>query len=160
MARLQDLKLSDRLFVKTYRFRSFDWSPGARLRKPLGESRVALATSAGLYAPGQPPFDLKVRGGDWSYREIPATQNVQELKIAHRSSAFEQAGALADRNVVFPLDRLREMAARHEVGSVNHRHFSFMGSMTAPGRFMAGTAPQVAEKLREDGVDAALLVPA
>jgi D-proline reductase (dithiol) PrdB len=159
MARLNDLTLSDRLFVKAYRFRSLDWSPGARLMKPLSDTRVALITSAGLHLPGQPAFDLQARGGDWSFREIPATQDVQELRIAHRSSAFDQAGACEDRNLVFPLDRLREMAARHEVGPLNHRHFSFMGSITAPGKLMAHTAPEVAEKLRQDSVDAVLLVP-
>jgi D-proline reductase (dithiol) PrdB len=159
MARLEDLTLTDRLFVKAYRFRSLDWSPGAPLAKPLSEAKVALITSAGLHTPRQPAFDPAIRGGDWSYREIPFTEEVQELKIAHRSSAFEQAGALQDRNLVFPLDRLRELAERGELGSANHRHFSIMGSITAPGRLISQTAPEVAEKLREDSVDAVLLVP-
>jgi D-proline reductase (dithiol) PrdB len=159
MAHLEELTLSDRLFVKAYRFRSFDWSPGAHLSKPLSESRLALISSAGLHLPGQAAFDLETRGGDWSYREIPATVDVRELKIAHRSSAFEQAGAREDRNLVFPLDRLREMAARREIGVINHRHFSFMGSITAPGRLMAHSAPEVAQKLRDDSVHAVLLVP-
>ena len=100
MARLEDLTLSDRLFVKAYRFRSLDWSPGARLQKPLGEANLALITSAGLHLPGQPAFDLETRGGDWSYREIPSTAQLQELLIAHRSSAFDQTGAREDRNLV------------------------------------------------------------
>jgi D-proline reductase (dithiol) PrdB len=159
MARLEDLTLSDRLFVKAYRFRTLDWLPGARLQKPLGESKLALVTSAGLHVPGQPAFDLEALGGDWTYREIPATAEIQQLQIAHRSSAFDQAGAGEDRNLVFPLERLREMEKGREVGSVNHRHFSFMGSITAPGRLQARAAPEVAEKLCEDGVDAVLLVP-
>lgn len=159
MARLEDLTLSDRLFVMAYRFRSFDWSPGARLSKPLHESRLALISSAGLHLPAQAAFDLETRGGDWSYREIPATQDVRELKIAHRSSEFDQEGARRDRNLVFPLDRLREMVERGEVGAVNHRHFGFMGSVTAPGRLMTQSAPEVAEKLHEDLADAVLLVP-
>ena len=48
---------------------------------------------------------------------------------------------------------------RREVGSLNHRHFSFMGSITAPRRLISETAPQVATKLREDQVDAVFLVP-
>jgi D-proline reductase (dithiol) PrdB len=159
MARLEDLALSDRLFVMAYRFRSFDWSPGARLSKPLRESRLALISSAGLYPPGQSAFDLETRGGDWSSREIPAIQDVRELEIAHRSSEFDQEGARRDRNLVFPLDRLREMVERGEIGAVNRRHFSFMGSVTAPGRLMTQSAPEVAEKLGEDFADAVLLVP-
>jgi D-proline reductase (dithiol) PrdB len=45
------------------------------------------------------------------------------------------------------------------VGALNHRHFSFMGSITAPGRLISETAPAVAQLLQEDQVDAALLVP-
>lgn len=159
MARIADLKLSDRVFMKTYRFRSFDWAPGARLRGPLRESKVALITTAGLHLPGQPAFDPKVRGGDTSFREIPADVDVQILGIAHRSSTFNQAGARADRNLVFPLDRVKELQARHEIGSLNRRHFSFMGGITAPGRLIAESAPAVAQKLGEDDVGACLLVP-
>lgn len=159
MARLEELKLTHRLFMKAYRYRSFDWRPGARLTQPLCESKLALITTAGLHLASQPPFDVSVRGGDFSFREIPSDIDIGELKIAHRSSAFERAGARKDRNLVFPLDRCRELVERGELGALNHRHFSFMGSISAPGRLISTTAPQVAQKLHEDRVDAAFLVP-
>jgi len=159
MARLEDLKLSHRLFMKTYPYRSLDWSPGARLVKPLSEARLALVSTAGLHAPDQPAFDPAIKGGDASFREIANDAEAQQLQISHRSSAFDQTGALKDRNLVFPLHRFRELVARCEVGSLNHRHFSFMGSITAPGRLISETAPQVAAALREDQVDAVFLVP-
>lgn len=159
MARFEDLKLPHRLFMKAYRYRSVDWSPGARLEKPLNETEVALISTAGLHLPEQPPFDPTIKGGDVSFRELPNDLDVQQLRIAHRSSAFDQAGALKDRNLVLPLDRFRELVARHEIGSLNHRHFSFMGSITAPGKLISETAPRVAGKLQEDEVDAVFLVP-
>lgn len=159
MARLEELKLSHRLFMKAYRYRFVDWSPGARLAKPLTEAKLALISTAGLHLSDQPAFDPAVKGGDASCRELPSTVDVQELRIAHRSSAFDQTGALQDRNLVFPLDRFRELVERHEIASLNHRHFSFMGSITAPGRLVSETAPHVASKLREDQVDAVFLVP-
>jgi D-proline reductase (dithiol) PrdB len=159
MAALEDLKLPHRLFIKTYRFRAVDWWPGARIVKPLSEARVALVSTAGLHLPEQPAFDPAIKGGDASFREVANDVEVERLRIAHRSSAFDQTGALKDRNLVFPLDRFRELVARREVGSLNHRHFSFMGSITAPGRLIAETAPQVAADLWEDQVDAVFLVP-
>jgi D-proline reductase (dithiol) PrdB len=159
MARFEDLKLSHRLFMKAYRYRSVDWSPGARLARPLSEARLALVSTAGLYFAHQPAFDPALKGGDASFRELPNSVDVQELRIGHRSSAFDQTGALQDRNLVFPLDRFRELVGGHEIGSLNHRHFSFMGSITAPRRLISETAPQVAAMLREDGVEAVLLVP-
>jgi D-proline reductase (dithiol) PrdB len=159
MARLEDLKLSHRLFMETYRYRSVDWSPGARLVRPLSEARLALISTAGLHLGDQPAFDPAIKGGDASFRELADNVEVQELRIAHRSSAFDQTGALKDRNLVFPLNRFRELVARREVGSLNHRHFTFMGSITAPGRLISESAPQVAAKLQEDQVDAVFLVP-
>jgi D-proline reductase (dithiol) PrdB len=159
MARLEELKLTHRLFMKAYRYRSVDWRPGARLGKPLTECKLALISTAGLHPPSQPPFDASIRGGDFSFREIPGDISVRELKISHRSTAFERTGARRDRNLAFPLDRCRELVERGELGALNHRHFTFMGAISAPGRLIGKTAPQVAQKLREDGVDAALLVP-
>lgn len=159
MARLEELKLTHRLFMKAYRYRSVDWSPGARLAKPLRESKLALISTAGLHLSSQPPFDRFVRGGDCNFREIPGDVSVRELKISHRSTAFERTGARQDRNLVFPLDRCRELVERGDLGGLNHRHFSFMGAISAPGRLVGKTAPAVAEKLRGDGIDAVFLVP-
>jgi D-proline reductase (dithiol) PrdB len=159
MARIEDLTLSDRVFMKTYRYRSVDWRPGAFLNKPLSESKFALVTTAALHLPDQPAFDPNIRGGDYSFRELPANVDLKQLKIAHRSSAFDQTGAQKDRNLVFPLDRFRELVSGGKVGALNHRHFSFMGSITRPGRLISETAPAVAELLRQDRVDAVYLLP-
>jgi D-proline reductase (dithiol) PrdB len=160
MARFEDLTLPHRLFMLAYRYRKVDWAPGAALAAPLAKAKVALISTAGLHTPQQPPFDNAQRGGDCSFREIPNAVDVTTLRIAHRSSAFDQTGALEDRNLVFPLDRLREMQARGEIGELNHRHLSWMGSISAPGRLMREAAPQAAAMLRQDDVKAALLVPA
>jgi D-proline reductase (dithiol) PrdB len=159
MAHVEDLTLPDRVFMKTYRFRSVDWRPGALLNKPLRESKFALITTAALHLPKQAAFDTKIRGGDCSFRELPANGDLQQLKIAHRSSAFDKTGALKDRNLVFPLDRFRELVSLGKVGALNHRHFSFMGSITKPARLISETAPAVADQLRQDRVDAVYLLP-
>jgi D-proline reductase (dithiol) PrdB len=160
MARLEDLKLTHRLFIETYPFRTVDWIPGARLAKPLSQSKLALISSAGMHLPGQPPFDLAFRGGDFSFRELPNTIDVRRLKIAQRSSDFDQTGAKEDANLVFPLDRFRELVEWGDIGGLNHRHFSFMGSISAPARLISDSAPRIAEMLQKDRVDSAFLVPA
>jgi len=159
VATLSDLSVKNRLFMATYRYRTLDPVPFAALGKPLGAARVALVTTGAVYAPGQRPFDESVKGGDASFREIAGGVDVSTLGIAHTSDAFDQTGLRRDRNLGFPLDRLREMAARGEIGGVNGRHLSYMGSITAPGRLMAETAPGGAKLLAADGVDVALLVP-
>jgi D-proline reductase (dithiol) PrdB len=45
------------------------------------------------------------------------------------------------------------------IGELNRRHFSFMGSIVAPRKLINVTAPQVAQVLREDRVNAVFLTP-
>jgi len=128
MAELSDLKLKYRLLMQAYPYRRIDWQPGARLGKPLAGTRIALVTSAGFFAPGRPPFDASIRGGDWSFREIPSTTAVQTLAIGQKSDAFDHNGIEADRNLALPLDRITELVQCGDIGDVSPRHFSIMGS--------------------------------
>ncbi|GIW41540.1 MAG: hypothetical protein KatS3mg076_2117 [Candidatus Binatia bacterium] len=159
MGSFDEFSLPLRLLLRTYPWRRIHPVPWTPLRKPLSECRLALVSSAGFVVRGQEPFDESVRGGDVSFREIPSDVDASALVDTHRSEAFDHTGMRADPNLAFPVDRVRELATRGRIGSVNRRHFSFMGSITAPGRLVRRTAPEVAEKLRADGVDVALLVP-
>jgi D-proline reductase (dithiol) PrdB len=116
-------------------------------------------SSAGLVVPGDEAFSDSVRGGDYSFRVIPGEADVQSLEEHHRSDSFSHAGVEADRNMGLPLDRLHELAAAGEIGSVAPRHLSVMGSITAPGRFIKRTLPAMTDLLVEDHVDIALMVP-
>jgi D-proline reductase (dithiol) PrdB len=154
-----DLPLTYRLFLRAYRWRRAAAVPPARLRRPLTDARVALVTSAGLVMPGDIPFDLNVKGGDWSSRTLRGNADVRTLGMHHRSDAFDPGPLENDRNVAFPLDRLHELASAGIIGEVAPRHLSFMGSITAPRRLIIDTAPAAAAQLVADGVDIALLVP-
>jgi len=120
---------------------------------------VALLSTAALVLPEQRPFDASVRGGDVSFREIPASADVRTLVDTHRSDSFDHSGIAADANLAFPLDRIHEMASDGAIGEVAPWHFSLMGSILAPGRLVRDTAPQIVARLTADQVDAVLLVP-
>jgi len=151
---MSDLPLASRIFLKAYPWRRIEPLPWAPLRRPLRDAKIALVSSAGLVPPDQEPFDNDLRGGDWSYREVPDSTEVSALVDAHRSLTYDHDGVRSDPNLGFPLDRLHDLGLR-----TNHRHFSFMGSITAPGRLAKRSAPEAAEKLVADGVEAVLLVP-
>jgi D-proline reductase (dithiol) PrdB len=159
MGNLSEFTLGVRLFLKGYPWRRIDPVPWTPLRKSLAESRVALVTTAGFVLPNQEPFDERRRGGDPSYRVIPAGADVTTLIDTHRSRTFDHGPMRRDPNLAFPLDRLRELSARGRIGSVAPRHLSFSGSITAPGRLIRDTAPEAAGLLVQDAVDVALLVP-
>lgn len=159
MATLDELNLAERLFVKAYPWRRIAPVPWTPLRKPLAACRLALVSSAGFSLPGQKAFDASLRGGDGSFREIPADTDVALLVENHQSQSFDHSGMRRDPNLALPLDRVRELAAAGRIGTVNHRHLSFMGSILAPGRLIRDHAPEAARRLVADGVDIALLVP-
>ena len=159
MASFDELDFKLHTFMKLYRYRRYDSTPHTSLRAPLAECRVVLVTTAGLHTPDQTPFDDHFKGGDYSYREIPNTVHPHALEIAHRSTAYDESGLEADRNLAFPLDRFRELEAEGRIGSLNNRHFSFMGSITAPWRLIKRSAPEVAQHLKSDDVDVTFLTP-
>ena len=119
----------------------------------LSQRRVAIVSSAGLVVRGERPF----RGREADYRVIPGTTLPDQLLCSHISISFDHTGFQEDWNVVFPLDRLNELAAEGKIGSVAATHYSFMGA-TDP-REMEGAARDVAARLKQDRVDAVLLSP-
>jgi len=154
-----ELPLWERALIATYRWRRVDPVPVARLGRPIAGCRVALVTTAGLVAPGQAPFDLARRGGDTSFRVLEATIPGADLRVVHRSDAFDRQAVERDVNVADPIEPLGALAAAGVIGSVAPRHLSFMGSITAPGRLQRETAVAAADVLVADGVDIALLAP-
>jgi D-proline reductase (dithiol) PrdB len=156
---LSEFPLHYRAFLRTYRWRRIEPLPFTRLKAPVYRARVAIVSSAGLVAPGDAAFDPRVRGGDSSYRWIESGVNPRRLIETHRSDAWDHQGFARDPNVVFPLERLRELAEAKVIGAVNRRHASIMGSLTAPGRLVRHSAPEIAAGLTSDEVDVAVLVP-
>jgi D-proline reductase (dithiol) PrdB len=128
--------------------------PFVRPEKPLEECRLALVTTGGVHLPEHPRFDIDDPLGDCSYREIPA--DAAQLTWTH---AYYRPDEGADLDAVFPLWTIRELAAEGVVGEFNRRHFAFMGAIHDPGPLIDETAPEVAAKLADDGVDAVLLTP-
>jgi D-proline reductase (dithiol) PrdB len=119
---------------------------------PLARATVALVTTAALAHPGEPWQD---QTSDFRLFEHDA----EGLIMAHNSTNLDRSGFALDRNVVFPIDRLREMEAEGRIGKVAPRHASFMGSTFDLSGFLLETGPRLAEILRGDGVDVALLTP-
>lgn len=134
--------------------------PWAPLGKDLKDSRIALLTTAGVHLRSQPPYDMEDKEGDPTFREIPAGTSIDNLMITHNYYVHKDADQ--DINVVFPIERLRELETESVIGGVAPRHFSFMGHIL--GRHIKTlvnrTGPEVARTLKADGVDAVFLTPA
>jgi D-proline reductase (dithiol) PrdB len=130
-------------------FTTEPWVTGS----PLSERRVAIVSSAGLVVRGGVPF----RGRDPDYHTIPPGTRPQDLLISHVSINFDRTGFQEDWNVVFPIDRLNELAAQGTISSVTDTHYSFMGA--AEPDLIEPHARELAGRLQRDKVDAVLLAP-
>jgi D-proline reductase (dithiol) PrdB len=122
--------------------------------KPLAASTVAIVTSAALHSPEERRF----AAGDTSFRVIDRAE--RHLVLGHWSPNFDRTGLTLDLNVVFPIDRLEELAADGTIGAVAHRHYSFAGNQpddVATIRLDSG--PAAAAALLADGVDVVILTP-
>jgi D-proline reductase (dithiol) PrdB len=131
---------------------SFETTPFAA-GPSLAERRIALISTAGLHRRGDRPFAL----GEADYRLISANTPSNDLVMSHISTNFDRTGFQLDLNLVFPLDRLSELAKQGFINSLADYHYSFMGA-TDP-RQMENTARNLSEIMKKDGVNAVLLVP-
>lgn len=119
----------------------------------LKDARIAIVSTAGLGIRSDAVFE----GGAAEYRVIPGDTAAGDLVMSHVSLNFDRTGFQQDLNVIFPIDRLKEMAAAGEINSVAQFHYSFMGA-TDPER-MEDAAREMAGHLKADNVNVVLLVP-
>ena len=152
MARMTDLPKATQTNMTNLECPRFETTPFVS-GPPLAERRVAVVTSAGLVRRGERPFV----SGDVDYRVLPADTPASEILMSHVSVNFDRTAFQRDINVVFPLDRLRAMAAAGAIGSLAATHYSFMGATDPRG--MEANARAVAGRLKSDRVDAVLLTP-
>lgn len=122
--------------------------------RPLEALRVALLTTAGLHYRDAEAFEA----ADGTFRPIDGEEDTAGLVMSHSSVNFDKSGFAEDVNLVFPLDRFRELRDEGVLGSLASVHYSFMGAGLAPTAFEAG-AIQVAALLKRDQVDAVFLTP-
>ena len=156
MARLSDLGVWEReLLVEMLKeipdYKGQPWVEGP----PLDKRRVAIITTAGMHRVGDPPYAEGAAAND--YRVIPGDVDTAELVMSHLSSNFDRTGFEQDVNVVFPIDRLKELVADGVVGSVAGYHYAFMGAARLPS--LEPRVRRVAALLKQDAVDAVLLTP-
>ena len=131
-------------------------SPVLAAGSRLGARRVAIITTAGLHVRSDQPYEGS--GSGMEYRVIPASVDSKDLVMSHVSVNFDRSGFQSDLNVVFPLERLKELASEKVIGSIAKFHYAFMGATWPITKFEA-KARELAALLKQDHVDAVLLSP-
>ena len=82
---------------------------------------------------------------------------MNDLVMSHVSTNLDRTGFHSDLNVVFPIDRLRDLRDDGAIGSIASRHFCFMGA--TPPNLMEPLARDLAGILWKDAVGGIVLCP-
>ncbi len=135
-----------------------DFVPLAPLRKPLSECRLVFISTSGVQPKGSMPFDTVHPVGDYSFRRVPSASRPDELEI--HQLKYPTASANRDLNVIFPLDRLRELADEGVIGGLAENFYTFIGYNMDPERLERTLAEDIAAAVSEEGADIALAAPA
>ena len=137
--------------------------PWAPFTKPLAEAKVALLSTAGISMKGDTPFDMEYERqnptrGDSSFRRLRADATAGQIEANHLH--IDTGYIERDLNVALPLDRLRELTAEGHVGTIAETHYSIMGFQGADSSQLENqSAPAIAEIMKSEEVDLALLTP-
>lgn len=143
-----------------YQWAHYTDVPFTRLSKPLSECRVALITTAAPYQPDKgdqgpgAPYNAaakfyQVYSGD--------TALDHDLRISH--IAIDRAHTTAeDQGTYFPLAALRRALRRGRFGALT-RHFHGAPTNRSHRTTIETDCPEIVWRCREDGADAAILVP-
>ena len=154
MVRLTDLPKSEREHLVSKNQPPLGPPAWVHLSKPISDLRIALITTAGLHFRDDPAFEFS----DATFRPISGDEDANNLIMSHSSVNFDKSGFAEDVNLVFPIDRFRELQAAGEIGTLADTHYSFMGAGLQPV-FYEASAVQVAGMLKKDQVDAVFLTP-
>lgn len=154
MVRLADLPDYEREHLLAKSATPAEPTPWVAKDMPLAQRRIALVTTAGLHLRDDAGFGF----ADAGYRLIPGEIDADALMMSQSSVNFDRTGFLEDVNVVFPLQRFRELAAEGVVGPLASQHVSFMGAGVLPESY-AESARRLAGLLIRDAVDTVFLTP-
>src|SRR5580693_1052060 len=129
--------------------------PWTQPATPVSAGTLALVTTAGLHHRDDAPF-VKY---DQTYRVIDAGVSEQDLLQSQSSIGFDRSLRMRDVNVVFPVDRLRELAAGHDVGALSSQFYSLVGAQDNSEQTAQTVGAQIGPLLLQQGVQFVLITP-
>src|SRR5260370_5437227 len=90
----------------------------------VAHGRLTLVTTAGVHHRDDTPF-VKY---DQTFRTIDSGIREENILQSQSSIGFDRSLRMRDINVVFPIDRLRELVADGTIGSLTPHYYSLVGA--------------------------------
>ena len=150
MTKISEMPVVGRDFISNLKLPNFEkmaWTKPS----PANKRRVSIVSTAAISKRNDRPFSWLAK----DHRVIHKTD--RDLVMTHVAVEFDRSAWQQDLNVIFPLDRLAEMEADQEIGSLADEHYSFMGA--ADPVTMEKSAREVAARMKVESVDTVFLIP-
>ncbi len=135
-----------------------DFVPLAKLKKPLAESRLTFVTTSGVQPKNTLPFDTAHPVGDYTFRSVSSGSKPTDLEI--HQLKYPTVGAEKDLNVIYPIERLQELAEEKIIGGLTDNFYSFIGYNMDAERLEKTLAEDIAAAVEAEKPDVVLLAPA
>ncbi|MEM7782379.1 MAG: glycine/sarcosine/betaine reductase selenoprotein B family protein [Planctomycetota bacterium] len=137
---------------------NIDSIPLAKVAKPLSQCKVCFVSTSGVQTKSSLPFDTVHPIGDYTFRRVPSDSEVTELEI--HQLKYPTFGAEKDLNVIFPIERLRELVADNVIGGLSKNFFTFIGYNMDPQRLKKTLARDIASAVEAEAPDIVIAAPA
>jgi hypothetical protein len=147
-------------YTTPYRWAHHIEAPFTPLNKPLSRSRVTIISTAAPYRPdkGDQGPGAPYNGGAKFYQAYSSdTSQQHDLRISH--IGYDRVHTSAeDSGTWFPLPALLRLRDQGRIGAVTP-HFHGAPTNRSHRVTVETDAPEILRRCREDGTDAAILVP-
>ena len=125
----------------------------------LSKARVAIVTDGGLVPKGNPDKIARTASTTWGAYDISGRSDLKSEDYDVNHGGFDTRHVEQDPNRLVPVDVLRDFEKEGVVGEVYDQFITWSGQVNplANSRRMGR---EMAEKLKQDGVDAVILTSA
>ena len=143
-----------------YRWSHFEDVPFIRLSKPLSEARVGLVTTAAKFCPGcgdqgpGAPYNASAK-----FYTVYGSSIAGDPEVYISHVGYDRNHTTAeDQGTWFPLKQLMRAADDSVIGAISKRFYG-LPTNRSQATTIEKDSPELLKLCRQDGVDAALLVP-
>lgn len=135
---------------------SFEPTPMPAGVADISKAKVMIITDGGLVPRGNPDNIEKVAATRWGSYSIDGMDELKgdDYEISH--GGYDPRFVAEDPNRLVPLDALRELEAKGAIGELHHEFISTSG-LANPLSNTRRMGKEMAEKVKQEGVDAVIL---
>lgn len=149
-------KLRGEEYKTEYPMPEFDRVAPNPALKDVSKAKIALVTSGGIVPKGNPDHIESSSASKFGKYSLEGVDNLTQDTHATAHGGYDPVYANEDADRVLPVDVLREMEKEGKIGSLHKYFYTTVGNGTAVASAKSFAA-QIAQELKQDGVDAVIL---